>query len=64
MNNKELQFTMESEKILQEMHKSSVYEEHSGHGQHQGQSYDSSADSDSDQLEDDDGVFGMFLISM
>ena len=50
---------MESEKILQEMHKSSVYEEHASHSQHQGHSYDTNTDTDSEQHDDEDGVFGM-----
>ena len=49
VNNKELQFTMESEKILQEMHKSSLYDEHARH-----QSYESQTDSDSDPPDTDE----------
>ena len=45
---------MESEKILQEMHKSSLYEEHTHHPQ----SYESQTDSDSDQPDTDEADFG------
>ena len=51
---------MESEKILQEMHKSSTYEEQSHHAQHQQHSYDSNTGSDSEDHDEDDGVFGMY----
>ena len=56
VNNKELQFTMESEKILQEMHKGSLYEEQAHHHDHH--SYDSHSDTDSEPDDEDNHVFG------
>ena len=49
LNNKELQFTMESEKILQEMHKFGVYDDQQDTPDNQ---TDSQSDFDSDNYDD------------
>lgn len=58
LNNKELQFTMESEKILQEMHKLGVYDdhEHDHHG-----NIESHTDSDSDTYHEEPDDHGIYL---
>ncbi|XP_060557818.1 dmX-like protein 2 isoform X5 [Ruditapes philippinarum] len=60
LNNKELQFTMESEKILQEMHKHGVYDDHDHHDHDHHGHGESHTDSDSDAYHeepDENGVW-------